>query len=38
MNHPFGGFKFLSQDKIEGLDLNTIRKDNPECYISEVDI
>ena len=38
MNHPFGGFKFLLQDKIEGLDLNAIRKDNPEGRISEVDI
>ena len=38
MNNPFGGFRFLSQDKIEGLDLNTIRKNNPEGYISEVDI
>lgn len=38
MNHPFGRFKFLLQDKIEGLGLNAIRKDNPEGCISEVDI
>ena len=30
MNFPFGGFRFLSQDKIEGLDVNTVRKYNPE--------
>ena len=26
----FGGFKRLAQDKIDGLDANTVWKDNPE--------
>ena len=34
---PTGGFKWLTQDEIKNLDVNTIRIDNPDDYIVEVD-
>ena len=35
---PFDGFRWLKRDKIDALDVNTIRKDNPEGYILEADL
>ena len=35
---PFGRFKWLTKDKIDALDLNTVRKDNPKDCIWEVDL
>ena len=33
---PFVGFKWLTPDKIDGLDMNIIRKDNLEVCTLEV--
>ena len=35
---PFVGFKWLTQDKVDRLGVNIIRKDNPEGFILEVDL
>ena len=35
---PVGGFKWLTQNEIGGLNVNTIWKDNPKDYILEVNL
>ena len=35
---PSGRFKWLMPDEIDGLELNKIKKDNPEGYILEVNL
>ena len=35
---PYGGFKWLSQEKIKNFDVNSISEDSPDGYILEVDL
>ena len=35
---PYGGFKWLTQEKINSFDLNSISEKSPIVYILEVDL
>ena len=37
-NLPYGGFEWMTEEKINNFDLSSIRKDSLEGYILEVDL